>query len=299
MRQLKDRIIHHFSMLPLSQNIIESYLLFRMRTAGYRGPSPFANTAAALIGKASQGLMRRVNILADKALLAAFVENTHAVELRHVQAAIQDSELSPMSKNGWLSKTTALYVLGFALAILIAGASWMLGSRHQDTPVHTETKPYTPPSPSQAAITLSAALPAPVVSSVSAAIAPAPPPQTSSTENATPPSSPPSEEPTLLLTQRLEAAQNILAKSSAGTASIQLYYTNEIRTARIEKFLKAAELMGKLQEIYILPIRINSKQGLRVLYGIYTNSKEARLAMQHLPKIYQEAYAPSIFVLDE
>jgi MSHA biogenesis protein MshM len=295
MRQLKDRIIHHFSMLPLSQNIIESYLLFRMRTAGYRGPSPFTNSAAALIGKASQGLMRRVNILADKSLLAAFVENTHAVELRHVQAAIHDSELSPMSKNWWNSKVTYLYAISFILVLLLVGTSWLIGSRHNDTPVLTTTKPQL--APAQEVVTPTAALPNPGVPSVSAVIAPAP--QTNIAENTTTTATPPPEEPAPLLTQRLEAAQTLLTKSSTGTASIQLYYTNQVRPARIEKFLKTAEMMGKLQEIYILPIKINSKQGLRVLYGIYANSKEARLAMQHLPKIYLEAYAPSIFVLDE
>ena len=123
MRQLKDRIVHHFSMLPLSPNIIESYLLSRMRTAGYRGPTPFSNTAAALIGKASQGLMRRVNILADKSLLAAFVENIHNIEARHVRAAIRDSELSP-TQAWWQRKDvviTGAIILAAIIIIAVAG----------------------------------------------------------------------------------------------------------------------------------------------------------------------------------
>jgi len=126
MRQLKDRIIHHFSMLPLSKNIIESYLLFRMRTAGYRGPTPFSNAAATLIGKTSQGLMRRVNILADKSLLAAFVENTHNIEVRHVQAAIRDSELSPSKPAWWRRKgmgTAGILIL--LAAIIISAMAWV------------------------------------------------------------------------------------------------------------------------------------------------------------------------------
>jgi len=39
MRQLKDRIVHHFDMQPLSRDILENYLMFRMRTAGYHGPN--------------------------------------------------------------------------------------------------------------------------------------------------------------------------------------------------------------------------------------------------------------------
>ncbi len=71
MRQLKDRIVHHFSILPISRKVINDYLMFRMRAAGYKGPDIFSPAAVLLIGKSSQGLMRRVNILADKALLAA------------------------------------------------------------------------------------------------------------------------------------------------------------------------------------------------------------------------------------
>ncbi len=124
MRQLKDRIAHHFHMQPLSRNTLESYLMFRMRAAGYRGPNIFSPDALKLIAKTSSGLMRRVNILADKSLLAAFVENTHNIEARHVQAAMHDSELNtaPIFFNNKLllvSAITALLLFGLA-------AWWML-----------------------------------------------------------------------------------------------------------------------------------------------------------------------------
>ncbi|MGH8708131.1 MAG: ExeA family protein, partial [Burkholderiales bacterium] len=78
MRQLKDRITHSFRMRPLSAAEVATYLSFRMRAAGYRGPDVFAPAAVALIARAAGGLSRRINILADKALLAAFGEGVHA-----------------------------------------------------------------------------------------------------------------------------------------------------------------------------------------------------------------------------
>ena len=126
MRQLKDRIVHHFNMQPLSKKVIESYLMFRMRAAGYHGPDIFSPAAVNLIGKASSGLMRRVNILADKSLLAAFVENTHSIEARHVQAAIRDSEMSPNSPL-FNRKKIALGVGAILSALLLGIAGWMLG----------------------------------------------------------------------------------------------------------------------------------------------------------------------------
>ena len=92
MRQLKDRITHSFRMRPLSEDEIGKYLTFRMRAAGYRGPDVFSPRAVAMIAKAASGLTRRVNILADKALLAAFTESKHAIDARQARLAIRDSE---------------------------------------------------------------------------------------------------------------------------------------------------------------------------------------------------------------
>ena len=71
LRQLRDRITHSFRMRPLAATEVAKYVAFRMRAAGYRGPEVFAPRATALLARASGGLTRRINILADKALLAA------------------------------------------------------------------------------------------------------------------------------------------------------------------------------------------------------------------------------------
>lgn len=258
MRQLKDRIVHHFAMLPLSQNIIESYLLFRMRTAGYRGPSPFAKAAAALIGKASQGLMRRVNILADKALLAAFIENTCNIEVHHVQAAIRDSELTPPPQAWWKRKNNVIAGSILSAAIVIAGAAWLPGSMPAGKPGEAEIKLLMPPAFQT--------------------------PPTTVTQGS-------------LLEQRLAAAQTIFSRSATGSASIQLYYTDNVTPARIEGFLKRADKLGALQEIYVLPININERKGFRVLYGIYSSGEKARSGMRQLPQRFLDTFAPTIYVL--
>jgi hypothetical protein len=84
MRQLNDRITHNFRLEPLRRSDVAVYLMFRLRAAGYRGPDLFTKGAIELISKASEGLTRRINILADKALLAAFSEGVHQVDRRQV-----------------------------------------------------------------------------------------------------------------------------------------------------------------------------------------------------------------------
>jgi hypothetical protein len=81
-RQLRDRIAHSFRLEPLTTDEVREYLTFRMRAAGYRGPEIFSSALVKQIARASNGLTRRVNLIADKALLAAFSENTHTIQPR-------------------------------------------------------------------------------------------------------------------------------------------------------------------------------------------------------------------------
>lgn len=91
MRQLKDRITQHFRLDPLSPADVATYIDFRMRAAGYRGPAVFDDTATARIARESGGLTRRINVLADKALLAAFARGAHGASGADAERAIADT----------------------------------------------------------------------------------------------------------------------------------------------------------------------------------------------------------------
>ena len=97
MRQLRERITQHFNLTPLTPDDVAAYLDFRLRAAGYRGPSPFTPAAIEKIARTSEGLSRRINILADKALLAAFSQNSHSVNITEVDIAIRDAHFSPLT----------------------------------------------------------------------------------------------------------------------------------------------------------------------------------------------------------
>lgn len=105
-RQLRERITHSFYLSPLTLDQTAAYIRFRLGAAGCPCPKLFTNRAEWLIAKASGGLTRRINILADKALLSAFSQNVLSlpeklgpdvppvVTASHVYAAIRDSEYS-------------------------------------------------------------------------------------------------------------------------------------------------------------------------------------------------------------
>jgi len=321
MRQLKDRIVHHFNILPISRKVINDYLMFRMRAAGYKGPDVFSPAAVQLIGKASLGLMRRVNILADKSLLAAFVENTHNIESRHVLAAIRDSEMT--GKRNLLNRKGIAMTGGALLfAASLAGAGWFMGQENTTPPAQpvvqaatvtpavvasevveaTASQPAaaeplatTPDTPATPAVTVAAAVekaPTPAVVTPKPSAKPAP------TATAPVPTPPAAQLPTMLQ-QRLAATQAMLDKPGRGNVSIQLFYTDDIRPERMERFLGRAQRLGILAEIYIVPIKLNGKDGYRVLFGNYATSDLARTGIQELPQRYKDAFAPTLHMLNE
>ncbi|NOT65564.1 MAG: AAA family ATPase [Methylotenera sp.] len=98
-RQLRERITHSFHLEPLGTKDIGEYLILRLRAAGYHGPHLFSESAIKKLSSAAKGLARRVNILADKSLLAAFADNVYQVTPKHVKAAIQDSEFGRNATN--------------------------------------------------------------------------------------------------------------------------------------------------------------------------------------------------------
>jgi hypothetical protein len=247
--------------------------------------------------------MRRVNILADKALLAAFVENTHGIETRHVQAAIRDTELGPAATTRWQQKHTIM-TAALAAAILLAAAGWYLGRSQAHDAATSLTMPITRITPASVPVATAAIEPATAQNSVdtqdvklhmSPSLSAAPVANTSKASTALPAPAPQES----LLDQRIASAKKQLAFSAPGSASIQLYYTDNVKPARIEAFLKRADSQGALNNIYIYPIKINGRKGYRVLYGIYPNSEKARSGMRQLPQRFRDSFAPTIFLLED
>ena len=133
MRQLRDRVTQHFRLAPLAEDEVEGYLDFRLRTAGYRGPRLFAPAAVRLLAHASDGLSRRVNVIADKALLSAYSRGEHLVVTRHVREAIRDCEY-PMPKRGRRSVPALVVAAALALTIYLLASRGLLHVAGDETP---------------------------------------------------------------------------------------------------------------------------------------------------------------------
>lgn len=108
-RQLKDRITLSLNLSPLTEAEVADYLRARLAVAGYRGPDLFPPPLIARMAQLSGGLSRRINVLADKTLLAAYAGQTHSLAPAHLEAAAGDAEMplpapsQPSPRRLWLA----------------------------------------------------------------------------------------------------------------------------------------------------------------------------------------------------
>lgn len=117
-RQLRERITHSLYLAPLPLADIHAYLNFRIRAAGYRGPDLFSTSVAAAIDKYSHGLIRRINILADKALLTAYTRSSYNLTSHDIKVAAEDSQYEARRRRWPWSEAIAVIVLVANLNLL-------------------------------------------------------------------------------------------------------------------------------------------------------------------------------------
>jgi type II secretory pathway predicted ATPase ExeA len=267
MRQLKERITHNFMLEPLVHADVAQYIEFRMRAAGYKGPSLFSAPAIKLIARVSLGLTRRINILADKALLAAFAEGTHEVGLKQAQIALKDCDFSTatyLEPKGLRRSWHPAYIAVLVAAIGIL-AAW--------TTFHSAQTPQeiSPPPTDQTAPASSQATASPPPNTT-----PAPPPAA--------PETAPVNESGQLTQQRLEAGNAWLAKVPDKRWFLQLYANDASKIELVESYLKAAGAGGvDMQQIRVYRSSLSGKERMGVIYGDYESRSEAIGAAEKLP----------------
>ncbi len=160
-RQLRERISYQFNLSPLTKEEVGEYLIHRLRGSGYRGPNPFHPRACHLIWRYSNGLSRRVNLLADKSLLATFIEKKDQVQPDHVRKAAAESAFTPVRNWRKIAINLAVF-LGISMP-----AGVLLGTQLSHQPV-------TPPAAAAPPASVTPDAHASVLNPPSQALTPAP-----------------------------------------------------------------------------------------------------------------------------
>ena len=91
LRQVKDWISHRFELQPFNAAEASAYLTFRLHKAGWQGGELFDAGALKLLVQASEGRTRKLNMLADKSMLAAYAAGVPQVGVEQVRRAASDS----------------------------------------------------------------------------------------------------------------------------------------------------------------------------------------------------------------
>lgn len=259
-RQLRDRITHSFTLGPLEPKDIGEYLIFRLRAAGYFGPHLFNDKAIKKIAIASDGLIRRVNILADKSLLSAFSENVFQVTPKHVKAAIQDSEFGHKPTNFKL-----YFLLTCILSVALLGTLIMVMLRMNQSPAKTTEiiKPETPPTIKQKTVP---AVPVTKEDNLNTI--------TQNTANLT------TTKP-ISLDERIVWSRNTLLSLPDDAFTIQIM--TAINDDDLSRELASFEGDLDMDQVYIYQTTNKNASLTMILYGHYPDQQAASISLKSLP----------------
>jgi type II secretory pathway predicted ATPase ExeA len=256
-RQLKERITHSFYLTPFPPDDTLQYLNFRLRAVGYKGPDIFNKKTAGVVKKYSAGLTRRMNILADKSMLAAFSEGSHTVTTAHVKSAAQDSEFKKTldSKKILLTSFAVLLLAG----VLFAGIYIGKQDAAEQNLVTTETRPAVTQQASQTQS------PAPPVNSTTAPV--------ETVDNSTVDN----------ISQRLAKTQQWLSVAADNNFSIQLFMARTSDADKVEAFLRDVPETLDFTKIYIYETVVNGRSWYSVLYNEFITQDDAIEKLDTLP----------------
>lgn len=250
-RQLSDRITHSFELTPLTQAEVRDYVRFRLHRAGNTGNELFTGPAYWQLAAASGGLIRRLHVLADKALMAAYAAGTTQVHRQHVRRAGNDGRTGSGGRK-WMPPGLAP---GLAAGLLVAVP---IGFFFGAVPADSNEQParYTSmdrqiiDSPSRNKVVL---LPA-------------------------------SSDDTPLVSERISASTSWLDQPSDAHLTIQLMLTDNDNLQGVEKLLNTNNYRDLLPDIYLYREDVGGRPRWNLLYGEFDRKTSALAALSALPK---------------
>ncbi|MBS1130515.1 MAG: ATPase [Proteobacteria bacterium] len=267
MRQLRERITQHFNLTPLKQDDVAAYIEFRLRAAGYHGPTPFSGEAIQMIARISEGLSRRINILADKALLAAYSSGSHKVDSTEIRIAEQDARFSPLQPKAPFNPKPLLWgIAGAGIGALLIAMTIGVGSPPSVPAGDNESAPSAPPKPQapQSGKRLQAIQPRGEAQDLTA--------------------TPDKIRFGALTRQHLAQYEEWIKDAPRNHYFIQLLATDASHTGEVEGFL--ARAINVLEPAHIRAYRssLSGRDRVGIIFGDFESREEAILAMQTLPE---------------
>ena len=173
LEQLAQRVIARYHLGALSEPETAKYLRHRLGVAGLSTANPFSRRAMRRIHLRSRGVPRRINLLADRALLGAYADGVARVDERIVDKAAAEV-FAPDERLQWL-KRAAPWAIGVAAGAAVASVAALWLQRERPGPaLGTAQAASAAPSKAPAAAASAASVAAVALRASGAAAASAP-----------------------------------------------------------------------------------------------------------------------------
>jgi general secretion pathway protein A len=142
LEQLAQRVIARYHLGPLSVEETGAYVAHRLAVAGVQGAAPIPPALAPRIHRLTAGVPRRINLLCDRALLGAYVENSREVTPAILRRAAREVFAGEDALPGAARKSARWpFVVGGVLAgAALSAAAWQ-AVPHGPVPVAVVAKP--------------------------------------------------------------------------------------------------------------------------------------------------------------
>jgi putative secretion ATPase (PEP-CTERM system associated) len=137
LRQLNQRIALRYHLQPLNRQETEDYVHHRLVVAGSHGKVQFSQGAFSAIFRLTSGIPRKINLLCDRAMLAAYVHGSRRINAKQVRQAWVELEGQDGGRGFHLTWNTprrkflAAQGLALVLALTLGGGTRMAFFRSQ------------------------------------------------------------------------------------------------------------------------------------------------------------------------
>jgi general secretion pathway protein A len=263
LRQLRQRIGVRWRLAPLSRDEVSAYVRHRLSvSAGAERDHIFGDAALSAVYRCSGGIPRVVNLLCDRALLAAYSEGVPQIDTERVKrAAVELTGDVPAparkSSSSWLASALGAGAFAAAAAAAIVALGGPRETLHRvesllrvEKPVEVAAPPEAPPTNASDAApdaTADVAAPPPETANVALVSAPAPPTPTPAAPPApiapAPAAAPPASPPAPAEPARVADLGRALAQR-APAATLSASYAALLRAWSIDVPDPAPELLS-------------------------------------------------------
>jgi len=169
MRQLDQRVSIRYQLRPLSRDEVAAYVSHRLTVAGASASVTFQSKALDTMHSRTQGIPRLINLVCDRALLAAYSSRTNRISADMVHHAVESLEIAEErpARFNWKRRKTSVGAMAIGASVALGAAASSLAPSVRASATATSVSAAARPSEVSAAphySVLAASFPLPDVS---------------------------------------------------------------------------------------------------------------------------------------